>query len=431
MSYNCARPITLMQPERLVFPPGWVGHIPFAFWIVEATRPRCFVELGTHTGNSFGAFVQAASSLSLTGRFFAVDHWRGDDHAGNYEEDVYQEVRRYFDGKYSNIAELLRMNFDEAALQFQDSSVDLLHIDGFHTYEAVKHDFETWLPKMSERGVVLLHDTHVRERGFGVYRLMEELSQRYPAFEFTHSHGLGVVQTGSQAPDAVKGLVGGEPDENGILAADYFARLGTAVMGEAYAKILLGAAAEGLSIEAALGQASLHMQEIEAQNRYLHEEHGRLVAEKDRLAQDNNLVHAEKDRLAQENELLRAEKDRVADDARLVYAEKDRLAAEHRLQEGMLAVASKYLADSADAPNAPIQRRVSEILTVGARQLRESSPVFDPDYYLASNPDVAASGMDPLVHYLAFGLPEGRSPTPPGEDMASEQISQEAERTPE
>jgi hypothetical protein len=30
----------------------WLGHIPFAFWIVEATQPDRIVELGTHTGKT-------------------------------------------------------------------------------------------------------------------------------------------------------------------------------------------------------------------------------------------------------------------------------------------------------------------------------------------------------------------------------------------
>src|ERR1700749_3489373 len=35
---------------------------------------------------------------------------------------------------------------------------------------------------------------------------------------------------------------------------------------------------------------------------------------------------------------------------------------------------------------------------------------FDPDYYLAENPAVAASGIDPFYHYLQYGREEGRWP---------------------
>lgn len=35
--------------------------------------------------------------------------------------------------------------------------------------------------------------------------------------------------------------------------------------------------------------------------------------------------------------------------------------------------------------------------------------LFDPDAYLAANPDVARAGADPLQHYLVHGLSEGRS----------------------
>ncbi len=44
-------------------------------------------------------------------------------------------------------------------------------------------------------------------------------------------------------------------------------------------------------------------------------------------------------------------------------------------------------------------------------EIRESG-LFDGEWYLAHNPDVAAVGIDPLVHYLASGASEGRPPGP-------------------
>lgn len=37
---------------------------------------------------------------------------------------------------------------------------------------------------------------------------------------------------------------------------------------------------------------------------------------------------------------------------------------------------------------------------------------FDADHYLAANPEVAESGLDPFLHYMALGWIEGRSPSP-------------------
>ncbi|GAB3348352.1 class I SAM-dependent methyltransferase [Lysobacter tyrosinilyticus] len=186
---------------------AWLGHIPMAGWVIEAARPRILVELGTHRGASYFAFCQAVQENGLDTRCYAVDTWQGDEHAGEYGDEVFKAVTDHHREHYDGFSKLMRMTFDEACGYFDDATVDLLHIDGLHTYDAVRHDFETWLPKMSSRGVILFHDTNVRERDFGVWKLWSELRERYPAFELSHTHGLGVLLVGSDPPEALQAFV--------------------------------------------------------------------------------------------------------------------------------------------------------------------------------------------------------------------------------
>src|SRR5262249_18857423 len=51
-------------------------------------------------------------------------------------------------------------------------------------------------------------------------------------------------------------------------------------------------------------------------------------------------------------------------------------------------------------------------LRAGAAQGRDPHPLFDTAFYLAQNPDVAASGENPLGHYLRAGAAARRDPHP-------------------
>jgi hypothetical protein len=182
------------RPSRVVPPNAWVGHLPLANWILQQTRPRVFVELGTHTGNSYFAFCQSIRELKLSSKAYAVDTWQGDDQAGFYGDEVFREVSEH-NKLYSDFSTLIRKTFDQALDSFAEKSIDLLHIDGLHTYEAVKHDFESWLPKLKPNAIVLFHDSNVHFDTFGVHKLWSELSQKYETVEFLHSHGLGILET--------------------------------------------------------------------------------------------------------------------------------------------------------------------------------------------------------------------------------------------
>jgi len=220
------RPIVFQEIERAVWPPSWLGHAPFALWLMDALRPQTVVELGSHTGNSFAAFCQGAKLLDYSPSCYAVDTWEGDPHAGSYSEEVFLDVSQYFSKLYGSFSHLLRMTFNEALKNFSDGSIDLLNIDGYHTYEATKENFDSWLPKMSARGVILIHDTNVHTADFGAWKFWEEIANKYPSFNFLHSHGLGVVFVGNEIEEPIKLLTRAKSIEQAEIRS-FFSALGS------------------------------------------------------------------------------------------------------------------------------------------------------------------------------------------------------------
>lgn len=218
---------------RMLKSPWWIGHIPFAYELIGRLRPTTIVELGTYSGSSFAAFCQAVEACGIEAKCFGIDLWQGDIHMGKFDEELYQEISRYMAANYPGIASLVRKDFNEAVALFDDGSVDLLHIDGTHTLEAVSNDFHTWFPKLSDRAVVLFHDTNVTVTNtgeaalrFGVRKFFDSVKEQYPHFEFAHCWGLGVLIVGRSAPPAVMELaqLARSPD-----FAAYFAEKGARV----------------------------------------------------------------------------------------------------------------------------------------------------------------------------------------------------------
>jgi glycosyltransferase involved in cell wall biosynthesis/SAM-dependent methyltransferase len=283
------------RAERLGAPSAWWQHVPFAHWIVCATAPRVLVELGTHTGVSYAAFCQAVAREQLATRCYAVDTWRGDPHAGAYGPEVLDELRPFHDERFGAFSTLLQYTFDEALDHFEDGSIDLLHIDGLHTYRAVRHDFESWLPKLSDRAVVLFHDINERGGDFGVWRLWAELRQQYPAFEFLHGHGLGVLAVGADAPVPVTALCELAEPATVAMIRMRFARLGERWWIDTRERMLA--------------------QDIGQRTMAVNAEAEQLRAEVERHSSEAEQLRAEVGRISSEAEQLRAEVERHSSEA--------------------------------------------------------------------------------------------------------------------
>jgi len=61
-----------------------------------------------------------------------------------------------------------------------------------------------------------------------------------------------------------------------------------------------------------------------------------------------------------------------------------------------------------------VRQAIRHYLKTGAAQGLDPCPVFDTRWYLSKYPDVRSSGYNPLLHFLLFGLAEGRLPGPSG-----------------
>jgi len=222
------RDITTDLPSRRFEPRiydmgAWTHHLHFAYDLVATLKPRHLVELGVDRGESYFAFCQSATENKTGTRCFGIDTWRGDQHAGGYDETTFAQVSPYNRANYQAFSTLIRANFDDAVQRFVDGSIDLLHIDGLHTEEAVRHDFDTWLPKVRPGGIILLHDVDVRSRSFGAWKVWAELQQTRRCWTFHDGPGLGVWQKppAQKLPGFLDELLAGPNDSNAALASYY------------------------------------------------------------------------------------------------------------------------------------------------------------------------------------------------------------------
>lgn len=446
-------PSVFDYPGRLVEPTAWAGHIPFAFWLIDAHRPGLLVELGTHTGNSYSAFAQTVQRLALPTQCYAVDTWRGDEHAGFYADAIFEEFSTYHNTRYRSFSRLLRSTFDDARQYFKDGSIDLLHIDGLHTYDAVKHDFDTWLPKLSNRAVVLFHDVNVRENNFGVWELWGELSKRYPHFCFDHSHGLGVLGVGTDLGPRMKWLFSlsedAAPDSGYALTRAFFGRLG-------------GALLDGSALQKIEQQVRSAKSDFELANQGVLSELNNLRAEREKVVTHFEAAHAELEVLRRErtvaldsirdleSRMRAADRElvtlRSARDQQLKHAESlelqnrqskigrltgggllgriiARLGTPLRLvrslnlgSTGLLLGRSPLFVRVALTARHPLSRahrrehfgRYQSM----QRAIADLVALFDARWYRQHNTDLDGSDSGLLFHYLERGWKEGRDPSP-------------------
>jgi tetratricopeptide (TPR) repeat protein/predicted O-methyltransferase YrrM len=162
---------------------AWTDHVVFAQWLVNRITPKVIVDLGVDYGYSTFSFA-----IPQIGHVYGIDCFEGDYNSGirNTLENVNESKKNL---ELDNIT-FIKGYFDEIA-KLWDKPIDILHIDGYHAYESVKNDYETWSKFLNDDGIILFHDTMVEDENFGVKKFFEEID--LPKVNFTCSCGLGVV----------------------------------------------------------------------------------------------------------------------------------------------------------------------------------------------------------------------------------------------
>ena len=167
----------------------WKGHRGFAEWLVSYLKPKVTVDLGVDWGFSTFCFA-----MPRIGHVYGIDSFEGDPYAGHRDDSIYNLVLHKQEKLHlkDNVT-FIKGYFDDVAKTW-DKKIDILHIDGDHSYESVKNDFETWSKFVNDDGVILFHDTCVEELNgnkYGVKKFFDEID--LPKCTFTHTFGLGVV----------------------------------------------------------------------------------------------------------------------------------------------------------------------------------------------------------------------------------------------
>lgn len=220
-------PIIYLRPSK-IYPSSFNSHLPFKNWFIKNIKPRLYVELGVGGGTSFFSVCEIIKTFKIDSKCVAVDTWMG----GNQNDFVGQEFifERFINDflQYDQFADFARKTFLDAVNSFRDESIDLLQILDCQNYQEVKQIFDNYLPKISKRGVILLHGINDDSMQMGVNLVWQDVKSNYLTIKFDHGLGLGLVLVGKDVDPELMELSKVQ-DKDLYVLKNLFKLLGTSI----------------------------------------------------------------------------------------------------------------------------------------------------------------------------------------------------------
>jgi MMP 1-O-methyltransferase len=172
------------------------------YGLARSLKPRVCVEIGSARGKS-ACYVGMALRDNGSGKLYAIDpHTRT-----NWNDARSVETSEIFEKNVNAVGveqyvQMVRKTSEEAARDW-DQPIDLLFIDGDHSYEGVRHDWELFSRFLTKFGVTVFHDTiwdvepdpMCTRTDIGVPRFVDELRREgYPVITSNGNFGVSLVQ---------------------------------------------------------------------------------------------------------------------------------------------------------------------------------------------------------------------------------------------
>ena len=183
---------------NILFYPSQIEYeINILLNILRPISPNNILEIGTARGGSLLLWTRIASEDAT---IISID-LPGGSFGGGYpllRKLVYSNF-----GKSEQKIILIRGNsHDSKTLEkvkciLQGSKLDFLFIDGDHSYEGVKKDFEMYSPLVRKGGIIAFHDIVPHDRVHdpygvvGVHRFWNEIKHSYKYLEIVKDWGQG------------------------------------------------------------------------------------------------------------------------------------------------------------------------------------------------------------------------------------------------
>jgi len=179
---------------------GWIHYA-----LIRNLKPKRVLCIGSKYGyipavcaiackdNKFGKVDFVDAGLDINDFNGPGAHWGG---VGFWKKC---NPKKYF-GKFGleNYIDLNVMTSEKFAKKFPKQKYDYIHIDGDHSYNGVKKDFDLFWPKLNKSGFLAIHDIASQDKDGNVYGprdFWKELKgNKKNVFEFNQDPGLGIIQ---------------------------------------------------------------------------------------------------------------------------------------------------------------------------------------------------------------------------------------------